>query len=107
MKKVILNCLVIAAIVVAGCNKNDKSEPKTFAVVFDCNGGSAVSEQTVTEGERATEPTPPTQTGHTFAGWYTDSLLILNRHLMILFQIYYFTDPYRFYKLYFRLSDSG
>jgi len=72
-----LKYLMIAALAVSAaytsCNKDSKSEPKTFIVQFDCNGGSAVSVQTVTEGEKATEPTTPIRTGYTFAGWYTDN----------------------------------
>lgn len=42
-------------------------------VNFESNGGSAVASQTITEGEKATEPTAPTKAGYTFAGWYKDS----------------------------------
>jgi len=70
--------LVIAAIAVSAAftsceEKGVETEPKTFTVKFECNGGSAVSEQTVTEGEKAKEPTTPTKTGHTFDGWYSDN----------------------------------
>ncbi|MDN4601256.1 InlB B-repeat-containing protein [Paenibacillus sp. F6_3S_P_1C] len=47
--------------------------PRT--VTFNSNGGSEVTEQTVNYGEKAIAPTDPSKTGHTFAGWYTDSAL--------------------------------
>ncbi len=45
------------------------AESALRAVTFDTGGGSAVAEQRVLRGQRAAEPAPPTQTGHTFAGW--------------------------------------
>ena len=42
-------------------------------VSFDTNGGSAVQEQEVAEGDHAAEPTTPTKGGYIFMGWYTDS----------------------------------
>ena len=42
-------------------------------VSFASNGGSAVQEQEVPEGSHAVEPSPPTRSGYTFMGWYTDS----------------------------------
>ncbi|WP_155593415.1 InlB B-repeat-containing protein [Lysinibacillus cavernae] len=49
-----------------------KWNPVTYTVSFDVGGGSAVSSQTITYGEKATEPTPePTKDGYTFGGWYT------------------------------------
>ena len=40
-----------------------------YTVTFDANGGSAVSSQTVTEGQAATKPADPTRNGYTFSGW--------------------------------------
>ncbi len=49
-------------------------EPETYAVTFNMNGhGAAIEAQTVTEGEKATEPAAPTAEGYTFGGWYTDA----------------------------------
>ena len=42
-------------------------------VSFASNGGNAVQEQEVAEGDHAAEPPPPTRSGYTFMGWYTDS----------------------------------
>lgn len=44
-----------------------------YTLTFDSKDGSPVPSQTVEYGAKATEPTPPTKTGHTFAGWYKDA----------------------------------
>ena len=46
--------------------------PITYTVTFNSKGGSAVASQTVNAGGKATVPTEPTKTGHTFAGWFKD-----------------------------------
>ncbi len=46
----------------------------THTVSFDVAGGSAVSNQSVAHGGKASQPTPaPTKAGYTFDGWYTSS----------------------------------
>ncbi|QPR67065.1 S-layer homology domain-containing protein [Lysinibacillus macroides] len=46
----------------------------TYTVTFDVAGGSAVSNQTVAHGEKASQPTPaPAKAGYTFGGWYTSN----------------------------------
>lgn len=40
-----------------------------YQVVFNSNGGSQVTQQTVTGGQKATEPAAPTREGYDFAGW--------------------------------------
>lgn len=40
-----------------------------YTVTFDSKGGSAVSSQTVTEGQAVTKPADPTRNGYTFSGW--------------------------------------
>ena len=55
---------------------------KTFLVKFDSDGGTAVPQQIVKSGEKATEPKPlPTKDNVDFAGWF------LNKEL------YYFSLP--------------
>lgn len=44
---------------------------QTYIVMFNSNGGSAVTSQTVEENAQAVKPTDPTRSGYTFAGWYT------------------------------------
>lgn len=41
---------------VGGGNGNGENNPKTFTVSFDSNGGSAIPDQLVTEGEKAEKP---------------------------------------------------
>ena len=55
--------------------KWDLLAPESREVSFDPNGGSLVASQTVNKNDYATEPTPPTRSGYTFDGWFTDSLL--------------------------------
>lgn len=43
-----------------------------YTVTFQSNGGSAVPSQAVASGGKVTEPTNPTRTSKTFAGWYAD-----------------------------------
>lgn len=45
--------------------------PRT--INFNSNGGSEVTEQTVSYGDKVIAPADPTKAGHTFVGWYTDS----------------------------------
>jgi len=42
-------------------------------ITFEVNGGSAVAAITQAVGSAVTAPTPPTKTGYTFVGWYSDS----------------------------------
>ena len=41
-----------------------------FTVSFDSDGGSIVASEQVLDSGFATEPTPPSKTGYTFAGWF-------------------------------------
>ncbi|PKK96328.1 MAG: hypothetical protein CVV58_06915, partial [Tenericutes bacterium HGW-Tenericutes-3] len=50
----------------------------SYTVTFDSNEGSAVTEQTVPENDYAIEPTDPTKSGYTFAGWFTDDVTFAN-----------------------------
>ena len=42
-------------------------------VIFNSNGGSKVSSQTVNSGSTIKKPTDPTREGYIFDGWYSDS----------------------------------
>lgn len=45
-----------------------------YEVIFKMGGhGTQVAPQTVKEGNKATEPTAPSEEGYSFDGWYTDS----------------------------------
>ena len=43
--------------------------PTVYTVTFDSNGGSAVTAQTIEEGQKATKPADPTKAGYDFKGW--------------------------------------
>ncbi|WP_088935590.1 InlB B-repeat-containing protein, partial [Enterococcus sp. 3H8_DIV0648] len=47
-----------------------------FDVVFDSNGGSAVTKQTVEDGSKATKPSDPTKAGYIFEGWYKEQTFL-------------------------------
>ena len=49
------------------------AEPVTYSVVFNTNGGSFISAQSVKSGEKAVKPADPIKEGFTFDGWYKDS----------------------------------
>ena len=51
-------------------DNSDIPEEKTYTVTFDPNGGSDVAAQTVSHGNKATNPLTPTREGYTFEGWY-------------------------------------
>ena len=44
-------------------------EGTDYTVTFDSNGGSAVTAQTIEEGQKATKPADPTKAGYDFKGW--------------------------------------
>lgn len=46
----------------------------TYTVSFDSNGGSMIAAATFEFNDLIDPPTPPTKTGYTFGGWYTDPL---------------------------------
>ena len=46
---------------------------KQYTVIFQSNGGSAVTPQTIDFGGLVTTPAAPTKTGCVFFGWYSDS----------------------------------
>ncbi|MDO4273196.1 MAG: InlB B-repeat-containing protein [Eubacteriales bacterium] len=43
-----------------------------YSVVFDSQGGSKVESQSVTYGQKITQPKSPIKENYTFAGWYKD-----------------------------------
>ena len=47
----------------------------TYIVLFNSNGGSEVTSQTVLKGEKATTPTDPTKDGFDFDKWYSNEAL--------------------------------
>jgi uncharacterized repeat protein (TIGR02543 family) len=53
-----------------------------LTVKFNSNGGSAVDSQNVTYNATTSAPTPPTQNGFIFAGWYSDQALTIQFNFM-------------------------
>ena len=47
--------------------------PTTVKITFNSKGGSEVAEETINAGTAYTPSAVPTQSGFTFAGWYTNS----------------------------------
>jgi len=61
------------------CHNDDPQydiKPIEFTVSFDSNGGSAISPQTIKEGDWVTRPDDPTRNGYLFAAWYREPELI-------------------------------
>ena len=52
----------------------------SHTVTFESNGGSAVASAAVLDGDPVAEPTAPTRTGYTFAGWFTDDTTFLDQY---------------------------
>ncbi|CAM4188287.1 InlB B-repeat-containing protein [Saccharibacillus endophyticus] len=46
-----------------------------YTVTFNSNGGSAVSSQSVNDGDSIAAPEMPTRNGYVFGGWYSNSTL--------------------------------
>ena len=45
---------------------------KEYTVTFETDGGTAIANQSVRDGQTATRPTDPTKSGYTFGGWYEE-----------------------------------
>lgn len=46
---------------------------ESYAVTFNSNGGSSVTTQKITRGQKASSPATPNRSGYYFMGWYSDS----------------------------------
>jgi uncharacterized repeat protein (TIGR02543 family) len=56
-----------------GITWEDMNATSTWTVTYDSNGGSAVTaEEDIEDGGYAEEPSDPTRSNYTFAGWFTD-----------------------------------
>lgn len=64
LRKLLFICLLVTLVaVLTSCGTK-------YTVTFDSDGGTAVAEQVVKEGQPASEPTPPTKDGYLFDGWF-------------------------------------
>ena len=63
----ILCLTVLVAIAITSCGDDNDQELQQFTVNFDTQGGSKISSQTVSNGEKVTEPAKPTRDGYAFA----------------------------------------
>lgn len=75
MKKPLLLLLtLIFCIALASCGGKEE-EPQKYNIVFESNGGSAVSTITRDEGTSVAKPADPYRNNHIFLGWYLNSEL--------------------------------
>jgi len=83
MKKIFKILAIIAIVAVIGFSfaaceeENDQTPPPPpppvpVVVAFNSNGGSSVSDQTITAGTAASRPANPTRINYTFDYWYKD-----------------------------------
>ena len=75
---------IIAVSAFTGCgsgdNKQQPSQPTTYSVSFNGNGGSPTpATQSRQSGQTVSEPTAPTRNGYDFGGWYTDNNTFANK----------------------------
>ena len=66
---IILGVLIICSIIAIGIVISKNS---TLDIVFNTDGGTSISKQTVKKGEKISEPTAPEKEGYVFDGWYQD-----------------------------------
>ena len=64
---IILGALIICSMIVIGVVVAKNS---TLDVVFNTDGGTSISKQTLKKGERISEPETPIKEGYAFNGWY-------------------------------------
>ena len=55
--------------------KPSTSPLPSYNITFNSNGGTSVASQTIVSGGTVTQPAPPTRSGYTFLGWYSNSVL--------------------------------
>lgn len=70
MKSKILAAILSIVMILSLFGCQEPPVTKSFTVTFDAQGGTAVSAQTVTDGEKATAPADPTKEDYNFLGWY-------------------------------------
>ena len=51
------------------------TEPGTYMVSFESNGGNYIESQIIQKGKKATKPEDPTKAGYAFDGWFKEKTL--------------------------------
>ena len=64
--------LLLGMVPLSGMAYAEGNDVAVYTVTFDSAGGSAVKEQKIAEGEKATEPDDPARDGYAFSGWFTE-----------------------------------
>ena len=62
-------------VLTAKWEENTDLEVKSYSVIFDSNGGSAVKTQHINENEMVGVPVDPVRNGYIFAGWQLDGYM--------------------------------
>ena len=70
-----LTYFIFSLLFVFSCSKNDDSEPLSYIVKFNSNGGSSVADQNLENGEKVTRPATPTKAEYNFVNWFKESSL--------------------------------
>ena len=87
MKNNLLWIIALVAVIgfgITGCGSDSDDEKATYTVTFESNGGTTVTQKTVTSEGTISAPAEPTKFGYAFDDWYSDSALTI---------VYDFDDP--------------
>lgn len=68
--------LVLTVLLLSACDLVTTPDVVEFTISFEPNGGTAISDLVVKEGNSFLEPSVPIKEGYVFSGWFSDTLLI-------------------------------
>ena len=112
MKKIILAFIAIFMFVflVVSCG-GDTTQKQTSKIIFDSNGGSAVSTITAEVGTKVVAPSDPVKDGYVFLGWYLDGELyefnvIPDSNILLIAQWEKIEDPVKEYTITFDVAGG-
>lgn len=74
-RKIKLVCLVSIIGLLSGCQRKTEDKAK-YIVNFHTDGGTAIANQTILDGELVTKPEDPIKTDYVFENWYTESTFV-------------------------------
>lgn len=69
--------ILFLILALAACNLDPEGPGQSYTVTFESNGGSAISQQSVFEGEKITRPEDPTKHGYSFFAWYKEAAFVI------------------------------